>query len=404
MKLDYLHNNIFLNYKRFLENQDSNKDFNIFQVTKFPHYEVVSSRVLEFFFNPSGLHGLGTLFLEALSDFLFTDGAKQAFINANWEIETEVATNKQNRIDVLLKSDDYSVAIENKIYAAEYNDLNDYFNYVQSEFDSKHTYGVVLSLRPTKFQKKGWINITYHELFQCVNKILGNYFIGSNTKGLMFLHDFMENFEILKEGNRLNMSNPKQLVDFESFLEENYLSIINVDRDLKEYKKECIYLVEGTLQIFDSNETKHEINTNLSDKLSISGEKNYLKNIFKFTPGNEPMASLVIDTYLTNEPDWALATDFEFGYEKVLGRSGLTVKIFFRGKSGGAARKKGYTDNLTEILNGDYRKDGKIIYHFINENIWDKTDLELFELINDKYTEILTDLHSVGIETGERTR
>lgn len=401
LQLNYLNNNIFINYTRFLMKEETDSDFNIFQITKFPHYEIVSSRVLEFYFNPSAGHGLGTLFLEALSIFLVTSDDKKTFNTSDWEVDTEVITNKQNRIDVLLTSDDYAVAIENKIYAAVYNDLNDYFNYVQTEYSRKNTYGVVLSLNPTRLNEDGWINITYKEFFQHVNQLLGNYFVGSNAKGLLFLHDFIENFDILKEGNHLNMCNPKQLVGFENFLEENYRSIINMEKDLKEYKKECVQLVENVLQIFDDKQAQQRINVEVSEGVKNSETKNYFKNIFKFTPVNDPLSALVIDTHLPEEPEGSLATDFEFGYDKVIGKSGLIVKVFIRGKGGTVSRRSEYADRLSDVLKTDYKKDGKNLHHFITADIWGKTDLELFELVKNKYVEILTDLHDVGIITGK---
>lgn len=102
MNLNYLNNNIFINYSPLLQSRDIEKDFNIFQVAGFPHYEVVSSRVLEFFFDPNESHGLGTLFLEALSTFLVSGKDVESFINTDWEIERESITSNNNRIDLLL--------------------------------------------------------------------------------------------------------------------------------------------------------------------------------------------------------------------------------------------------------------------------------------------------------------
>lgn len=403
MKLNYLSNDIFINYKPFLQGRDLEKGFNIFQVTGFPHYEVVSSRVLEFFFDPNESHGLGTLLLEALSTFLVSDNDIQSFINMDWEVDREVITSNNNRIDVLLKSDDYVVAIENKIYAAEYNDLNDYLDHVKREFNIKNSYGVVLSLHPTTFDKDGWKNITYQQFFQCVNKILGNYFIGSNTKGLMFLHDFIENFNILKEGNRLNMSNPKQLVDFEHFIEDHYQSIIDMDADLKIYKKECGQLVDGILNLFETTEIKHEVNNALRDTLIAAEEKVYLNKIYKVTPSTEPLSALVIDTTVTQYPNLSLAIDFEFGYDKAIGRSGLTLKIFIRGKKGVPVWQDDLTNKLTQILNEEYKKVGNVIHYFCTPDIWGKTDLELMDFIKEKYMEIIISLHNIQIELGEKT-
>ncbi|WP_411843110.1 PD-(D/E)XK nuclease family protein [Salinicoccus sp. HZC-1] len=401
MRLNYLNNDIFINYKPFLQGRDLKKDFNIFQVTGFPHYEVVSSRVLEFFFDPNESHGLGTLLLEALSTFLVSENDVQSFINIDWKVEREVITGNKNRIDVLLKSDDYVVAIENKIYATEYNDLNDYLNHIKREFNIKNNYGVVLSLHTTTFNERGWKNITYQQFFECVNKILGSYFIGSNTKGLMFLHDFIENLKILKEGNRLNMSNPKQLMDFEHFIEDHYQSIIDMDTDLKIYKKECGQLVNGILNLFENSEIKHEINNTLGETLIAAEEKAYLNKIYKFTPSTEPLAALVIDTKITQYPNLSLAIDFEFGYDKVVGRSGLILKIFIRGEKGARVWHNELTNKLTQIVNDDYKKVGNVIHYFCTSDIWGKTDLELIDLVKEKYMEIIISLHNIRIELGD---
>lgn len=219
------------------------------------------------------------LFLETLSTFLVSENELESFINTDWEIEREVITSNNNRIDLLLKSNEHVVAIENKIYAAEYNDLNDYLNHVKREFNIKNNYGLVLSLHPATFNIEGWKNITYQQFFECVNKILGSYFIGSNTKGLLFLYEFIENLKILKEGNCLNMSKPSQLMDFEHFLEKHYQSFIDMDADLKIYKKECGQLVDGIINLFETTEMKNEINDTLGKRLMTTEEKVYLNKI-----------------------------------------------------------------------------------------------------------------------------
>lgn len=401
MRLNYLNNNIFINYSPLLQSRDIEKDFNIFQVAGFPHYEVVSSRVLEFFFNPNESHGLGTLFLEALSTFLVSENDVESFINTDWEIEREAITSNNNRIDLLLKSNEHVIAIENKIYAAEYNDLNDYLNHIKKEFNIKNNYGLVLSLHPTTFNIKGWKNITYQQFFECVNKILGSYFIGSNSKGLMFLHDFIENLKILKEGNRLNMSNPSQLMDFEHFLEKHYQSIIDMDTDLKIYKKECSQLVDGIISLFETTEIKHEVNNTLRGKLTAPEDKVYLNKIYKFTPTTEPLSALVIDTTVTQYPKLSIAIDFEFGYDKVIGRSGLILKMFIRGEKGMPVWHEELIDNLTKIVDSDYKKVGKMVHCFFTSDIWGKTDLELIDLVKEKYIEIVISLHNLRVDLGE---
>ncbi len=126
--LGYIMDNSLL--KRFAEikNSLSEERETFFDICGYPHYENVVSNVLAFFFDPGKGHGLGTLCIEAIMQVL---ESKTYGIDGFWEVEREVRTEKGNYIDIVLRSDNTVIVIENKIYASVYNDLQDYIGFIQ---------------------------------------------------------------------------------------------------------------------------------------------------------------------------------------------------------------------------------------------------------------------------------
>lgn len=104
---------------------------------------------------------------------------------------------------------------------------------------------------------------------------------------------------------------------------------------------------------------------------------------------------------LTQYPNLSLAIDFEFGYDRIVDRSGLITKIFIRGEKGASVWHDELMDKLTQVMKDDYKKAGKIIYFFCTSGIWGKTDLELINLVKEKYIEIVINLHNLRVDLGD---
>lgn len=125
---------------------------NVFQLSGFPQRELVASRIWAYFLDPSERHGLGTLFLEVLIPLLQEqlDERGKALLDGidvssadDWLADTEVVTDRRNRIDLLLSSPSLGIAlaIENKVLVPVNNPLDDYREYAEENLKSNDAGG-----------------------------------------------------------------------------------------------------------------------------------------------------------------------------------------------------------------------------------------------------------------------
>lgn len=215
-----------------------------FEITRFPHYENVCSNVLSFFLDNSESHNLNDMMINAL-----LDASETNIEYNNWsqmEVNREVTTIKGNRIDIVVETENLIVGIENKINADAYNDFDDYSSYINQKANDKETIKLVLSLYPINSSKLsgGFINITYNNLFNSVEKFIGNYIIESNHKYLSYLMDFITSIKRLERGSVMN----KEIIDFLSEREDdinNFLELIsNMRKELRAKIEELGQLIE----------------------------------------------------------------------------------------------------------------------------------------------------------------
>jgi hypothetical protein len=119
--------------------QKGNVGFNVFQLVSDLYYrENFHSDVICEFLNPNGSHGQGDRYLMAFLDMLIDDHTallKNDFKDAN--VDKEVHTNENRRIDILIKDDrsKKAIIIENKINNAEdmYRQLPHYYQHMRSQ-------------------------------------------------------------------------------------------------------------------------------------------------------------------------------------------------------------------------------------------------------------------------------
>ena len=101
-----------------------------FEIAGFPSRENVFSNFLKFYFNSKEKHLLGTRVLEALLHSI--PGIDLGGLETKY-VKREVVTKKQNRIDLIIETDGYVIAIENKVYHIINNDLADYSDYLAQQ-------------------------------------------------------------------------------------------------------------------------------------------------------------------------------------------------------------------------------------------------------------------------------
>lgn len=175
-------------------------------ITKQPHYENVLSNIYAFYFKVNEVHRFKDLFVTSLlaciakSKLGKQKEALQEFYD--FEVDTEYATIKGGRIDLLLSNKEQAIIIENKVYHHLNNNLDDYWNSIDVEDKNEdNKIGIVLSLQPVSdIKHPQFINITHLELLQTVMKNCGTYLLEANNKYLVFLKDFYQNI--------MNLSKP----------------------------------------------------------------------------------------------------------------------------------------------------------------------------------------------------
>lgn len=171
-----------------------------FEVTQYPHYENVASNVLAFFLDPEGVHGLGTLFLDALL-------APLELERLSFEtVEREASTGTGKRLDLIIKCDDLVVGVENKVYAAAYNPFDDYAAHLREHSDGRQTTQILLCLHapPPGTVPTDVSVVTYEQLMGRVRQGLGLHAGDAPAQYLTFALEFIKTMENLKRGNRMN--------------------------------------------------------------------------------------------------------------------------------------------------------------------------------------------------------
>ncbi|MDZ7691831.1 MAG: PD-(D/E)XK nuclease family protein [Balneolaceae bacterium] len=110
------------------------RESTIFEISGYPHFEEVISNVMAFFFRTDEKHSFSSVFVESLLAAANTlnDDLPSSF--AVEKVEREVLTNTGNRIDLVIETDSVCIAIENKIYANLYNNLNDYQDFIEARY------------------------------------------------------------------------------------------------------------------------------------------------------------------------------------------------------------------------------------------------------------------------------
>ena len=228
-----------------LQDEKNNKQ-NFFDICGFPHYENVVSNVITYFLNNSTL---GDLFLNAILECLGIKENEQIVS----EVEREVETGDSKRIDLLIETQNYAIAIENKIYADDNGQpYNSYIEYLKNNFKDKKQKMVLLSIFQDKPNSgcKDIICIKYIDLLTKLKNNMGNYIINANIEETILLKNFINNLEnIMTNSLNINSEEGKELLknseiiskafykmyeykkqlatDFEEILKKNNFNIIN---------------------------------------------------------------------------------------------------------------------------------------------------------------------------------
>jgi len=201
------------NIHKYITNQETNpkKGFNIFKVLKLDNYEIRHSNFLAWLLNPTESHNLGYEFLKKFFEpFVSVDWNEEKFI----DVETEVLTDENRRIDILIKGKNFLCVIENKYGSCEHDEqCKHYKNFVNS-YDKYKTipnkYFVFLDIdlpneKALKGALKDYYPITYREIHSILKDIVDN-----NSKDKIEIQIINQYILILKEKYSMLEENIKQ--------------------------------------------------------------------------------------------------------------------------------------------------------------------------------------------------
>ena len=162
-----------------IEQTNKNK-FNIFKVLKLDNYEIRHSNFLAWLLNPEETHNLGYEFIkEFFKSYADIDWSEEEFVN----VETEVLTNKNRRIDILITGKNFLCVIENKYGSCEHDEqCKHYKDFIYSSKNYKNIpkkYFVFLDIempdeKTLNGALKDYYPITYREVYAILKNILNN--------------------------------------------------------------------------------------------------------------------------------------------------------------------------------------------------------------------------------------
>jgi PD-(D/E)XK nuclease superfamily len=182
-----------------------NQQQTFMEIAGYPHFENVCSNILQFYLTPTNEHGFGRLLLDSLVMLidreLLTD-------EQNIEVQREVITSENNRIDLVIVADNYIIGIENKVFAKVDNPFCDYAKYLNSlHKDSSKVYKILLSLHLEKESIKlhGFKPISYNSFLNKIEENLTLYSRNTRKKHLTFLQDFIQTMRNLQKQSNVDL-------------------------------------------------------------------------------------------------------------------------------------------------------------------------------------------------------
>lgn len=147
-------------------------NFNIFDVLKISRTEIRHSNMISWLLNPYETHGLNDLFLRALIRVIIKNGT---FGNAE-PIELMTADlrgvqilREWEDIDILISSEEFVIAIENKIDSAEHDDqLEKYTTVIENQYKEQKKVYLYLTPFGVSPSDSNWEIISYTDILEAI--------------------------------------------------------------------------------------------------------------------------------------------------------------------------------------------------------------------------------------------
>lgn len=213
---------------------------NIFRIAGFPRRETVSSNVLAYFFDPAEDHGLKDMMLKALLRTIHKEDMDVSDVN----VSTEVTTDKNNRIDILLDLPELSIVIENKVDAGLYNDLADYHCWAKENSGNEaivvvlHPFdNFVLENHPSArglVVEQDLFDVHYDELFSNALGMLGEYSLDADSRAVDLLQQFIDNYSPERKQKKMD-NTAADITQFVSQANGIEQQLVNVHQSFEKY-------------------------------------------------------------------------------------------------------------------------------------------------------------------------
>lgn len=186
-----------------------------------PADENIVSNLLAFFIDSRQQHGFGTLLAKA-----FLRLCKCDEIPSETWAHREYYTLKGNRIDIVIETNiNHIVCIENKIYAALNNPLDDYQETMEQHYKGKTVHYLILAPYSIQTNKSNWQSITYNQLWSEVKKEYGYHLSSTNQKWNCLLTSLIEHTDKMTAHNNFSLSGK------EKYMLEHYNEIQEIIKE-----------------------------------------------------------------------------------------------------------------------------------------------------------------------------
>jgi len=298
---------------------------NIFNILKIENAEIRHSNFLAWLLNPNGSHNLNDRFLKWFLKEVFSD-QKIDWID-EFTVDGLTFHNLQifreyKNIDLILLTDEFVIAIENKILSTEHsNQLTRYEEIVKKDFQNKNHAFIYLTLNGDDPEKEEnsciYVNYSYANIETILSQIVTIYIDILPDKAVVYINDYIEVLRrfVMQEDQATRIAqelykNHKEAIDF--IIETKPDRLLSIMPIAIEVIKEAGY-IPGTQNKGYARFLTPEIN-DIIPRNSINGWKNqesflfeismWSKNIVLKTviaPGNEKTRR-VIKQALLNIP------------------------------------------------------------------------------------------------------
>lgn len=199
------------------------------------YYENPASDLLKFFLSPDAEHGLKDLFLSTFLECI-GDGHRQ-FDMSCVDIQREVRTANQNKIDLRILGRDWCLLIENKIYHWQANPFKDYEAHAE-QFLEKTKFFSILSPDGTvspvgSANPNRWKGVSYKDYCQKLREKLATKFFDTPfSKWNIFAREFILHIE-----NELGLNNLPMKPEDAKFVEDNADKFVEAQKLEQQYRE-----------------------------------------------------------------------------------------------------------------------------------------------------------------------